>query len=227
MPAMCPLNEASCLTSMSADKKRLESLHDSSVVSFPHTSASLFPDTPNPLRRLIVGGVVASLTLVPAVTLMRPVFAAGASSGADAATTRAFADVSRYLIGERSLDPTQTSRLLQALLDDDAGFGAACQQLAAYLTANKPDPLHLQADLDAAKASYASLPRRIVTAWYVGVVGDGERARAITYTTSLMNRVVEDRLCPPSYAYGGYGAWRVDPRTVSLSPLVAPAAARV
>nr|WP_051180336.1 sugar dehydrogenase complex small subunit [Caballeronia insecticola] len=179
------------------------------------------------MRRLIVGGVVSSVTLVPLVSFIRPAFAAPVpNADVDANARRVFSDVSRYLTGQAVLDETQSSRLLQALTDDDASFNDACRQLAAYLTANKPDPLHLQAELDAAKLAFAALPRRIVTAWYVGVVGDGSHARALTYSTSLMYRTVEDRLRPPSYAYGGYGSWRVDPRSVRLAPLVATASAR-
>jgi hypothetical protein len=46
------------------------------------------------------------------------------------------------------------------------------------------------------------LPRRIVTAWYTGVVGEGARARCITFETSLMHQIVADRLNPPSYCHG-------------------------
>jgi hypothetical protein len=53
----------------------------------------------------------------------------------------------------------------------------------------------------------SALPRQIVTAWYTGIVGEDERARCITFETSLMYVVVADRLNPPSYCSGPYGTW--------------------
>jgi hypothetical protein len=50
-----------------------------------------------------------------------------------------------------------------------------------------------------------------VTAWYLGVVGEGEQARCLAYETSLMTMVVGDRLPPPTYAYGSYRSWTSKP----------------
>jgi len=65
--------------------------------------------------------------------------------------------------------------------------------------------------LDSEKSPVAALPRKIATAWYIGVVGDGEKARCITFETNLTNVVVSDKLTPPSYCYGGYGSWAEKP----------------
>jgi hypothetical protein len=69
----------------------------------------------------------------------------------------------------------------------------------------------LQHVLDNEHSALAALPRKIVTAWYLGVVGDGEKARCITFETSMMNEIVSDKLKPPSYGYGGYGSWAERP----------------
>jgi len=146
-----------------------------------------------------------------------------ASPAHDAATVRtAFIRVSKALCGDIPLDATQATVLLDGLQQQDGGFGDACVALDAFIAAQAPDPLQWQAALDAAKAPFAALPRRIVSAWYIGVVGSGTKARALTYVSSLMYRVTADKVRPPSYAYGAYGTWRVDPSTLTLPPLVPP-----
>ena len=71
----------------------------------------------------------------------------------------------------------------------------------------KIEPSELQPTLDAEQSPLSALPRKIVTAWYTGIVGEGERARCIMFETSLMYVVVADRLNPPSYCSGPYGTW--------------------
>ena len=55
------------------------------------------------------------------------------------------------------------------------------------------------------------LPRSIVTAWCLGIIGQGESARCIAYETALNAVIVADILKPPTYAYGVYGTWQSKP----------------
>jgi hypothetical protein len=176
---------------------------------------------PNRVRRMLVGGTLVALSVVPLVGVIH-VARAAAGDTSRPAVRNAFMQVSRFLCGTQTLEDTQADHLLDALLAGDTGFGTACTQLAAFIAEKQPDPLELQSQLDTDKVPFAALPARIVTAWFVGVVGSGRDAKCITYVTSLMNRAVEDRLRPPSYAYGAYATWNVDPQTVQLKPLVAP-----
>lgn len=57
----------------------------------------------------------------------------------------------------------------------------------------------------------AAIPRQIVTAWYVGVVGESTQAQCLAYEQALMSVVTEDKLRPPTYAYGAYGSWQEKP----------------
>jgi hypothetical protein len=75
----------------------------------------------------------------------------------------------------------------------------------------KIDPAQLQQALDAEQSLLTAVPRSIVKAWYTGIVGEAERARCITFETSLMHVAVADRLNPPSYCYGSYGSWMDQP----------------
>lgn len=165
---------------------------------------------PNRVRRTLVGG----LALGYASLWMPGSFAAditNAAVGNGAASATDFLAVSSFLTGRNDLDATRAGALLQALVTSDAQFATQLPALAAFIAAQKPDPLKLQGLLDAQKAPYAALPRQIVTAWYIGVVGAGKSARCLTYVSSLMNLAVGDHLRPPSYAYGAYGTWAVKP----------------
>jgi hypothetical protein len=137
------------------------------------------------------------------------------AAAAQATAPDAFLNVSRVITGRAALDPTQANRLYAGLVATVASFAEQLNGLAAFIAANPSAPGQLQASLDAANAPFAKLPRQIATAWYVGVVGAGPLARCITYETSLMNVVVADRLKPPSYAYGPYGAWSRNPLTAA------------
>jgi hypothetical protein len=173
---------------------------------------------PNRIRRMLVGGAALGYASLSLSLFTAPVSAAPANSAINpsatpptAAERDAFLRVSQFLTGRTTLDATQTGRLFQALTGSDAQFPAHVQALAAFIVANSPDPLQLQALLDDGKQPFAALPRQIATAWYIGVVGQGEAARCITYASSLMNVTVWDHLRPPSYAYGAYGTWAAKP----------------
>jgi hypothetical protein len=119
--------------------------------------------------------------------------------------------VSRILTGRPSLDPDQAARLYEALAADSPGFPADVQALRSFIDERQPDPTQLQQALDAEQSPLIGVPRSIVKAWYTGIVGEAERARCITFETSLMHVAVADRLNPPSYCYGSYGSWMDQP----------------
>jgi hypothetical protein len=160
-------------------------------------------DSPDPVRRALL----TSLLAASAASVIPSAFAAPA---ADAAQD-AFVSASKILTGRTSLDPEQASLLYSALIADDPQFAAGVQALATILDQRKIDPLQLQHVLDNEHSALAALPRKIVTAWYLGVVGDGEKARCITFETNLTNVIVSDKLKPPSYCHGGYGSWAEKP----------------
>jgi hypothetical protein len=169
---------------------------DEPTVAFGHTGE------PDPQRRMLLAGLAAAClsTLVP------PAVAQPAATSPDA-----FIAVSRFLTGRSTLDATQAARLQEALVTDIPGFVSDVQALLSLVEQRKIDPGQLQHTLDAEQSALAALPRRIVTAWYTGVVGEGERARCITFETSLMHVSVADRLNPPSYCNGSYGTWAQQP----------------
>lgn len=153
-------------------------------------------------RALLVGLLTAySASLIP-WALAQPV--TDADQGA-------FLAVSSILAGRQVLDTAQATRLYDALIADDPGFPAAARALLTLINERKISPLELQKVLDAEHSPLAALPRKIATAWFMGIVGSGEKARCIAYESALNAVIVKDVLKPPTYAYGVYGSWAKKP----------------
>jgi hypothetical protein len=168
-----------------------------------HESSSSPATDVNWRRRQVLGGLLTTYTatLIPwAVAQPVPNDQQGA-----------FMALSAILVGRKSLDNNLAQRFYDALVAEDTGFPAASSALLTLINEQRIDPMALQATLDTAHPALAPLPRRIVTAWYVGVVGDGSNARCLAYEDSLMSEVVKDKLVPPSYSYGAYGTWEDKP----------------
>ena len=160
-------------------------------------------DGTDPDRRCILIGLTATylFSYVPPAV----------AQPADAGARDAFMAVSRILTGRSALDPDQAARLYEALVADAPGIAADVQALRSFIEERKIDPAQLQQVLDAEQSPLTAVPRSIVKAWYTGIVGEAERARCVTFETSLMHVAVADRLNPPSYCYGSYGSWMDQP----------------
>jgi hypothetical protein len=152
-------------------------------------------------RRAVLSGLAA----VCLATVVRP---AAAQTGT---ASEAFLDLSRLLTGRASLDAEQGVRLFEALASGTPDFGTGIERLRAWISERNFDVGQLQQALDVEGSPLAGLPRRIMTAWYTGIVGEGGAARCITFETSLMHVVVADRLNPPSYCYGPHSSWSRQP----------------
>ncbi|HUH58868.1 MAG TPA: sorbitol dehydrogenase family protein [Candidimonas sp.] len=157
----------------------------------------------NTQRRRVLGSLLTAYTstLIP-WALAQPVQSEGHG---------AFLAVSAMLVGRQTLDTELGQRYYEALVADDAAFPGAASSLLSFMEQGQLDPMKLQTVLDAQRPELAPLARRIVTAWYTGVVGDGASARCLAYEKALMSEVVKDKLTPPTYAYGAYGSWESKP----------------
>jgi hypothetical protein len=156
-----------------------------------------------PTRRLVLRGFVAAY-----VASRIPWALAQSVASADIAP---FMALSALLAGRQSLDAAQGQRLFAALVADDPGFPAAAKSLLDTIEAQKLDPATLQQALDAEKSALAPIPRRVMIAWYLGIVGSGDKARCIAFETALNAELVADVLKPPTYSYGAYGSWARKP----------------
>lgn len=154
-------------------------------------------------RRTVLGGLLGAYaaSLIP-WALAQPV--ANAEQGA-------FLGVSALLAGRQTLDAAQARRLYEALVADDAGFPAAAQALLKLINDRKIDPAELHKVLTDEKSPLAAVAQNIARAWFMGIVGSGDKARAIAYEEALNAQIVQDFLKPPTYAYGAYGSWTKKP----------------
>ncbi len=177
----------------------MRSTHASSLASVTAGPSGL----PHAQRRLVLAGMVSAAvaSLIP-WALAQPVV--DVQQGA-------FVAVSSLLVGRRTLDSALGQRLFDALKADDVGFAASTKALLDLINAQHIDPLQLQQTLDSQYPALAAVPRKIVTAWFLGVVGSGDKARCLAYEDALNAVVVADVLKPPTYAYGPYGSWTEKP----------------
>lgn len=140
-------------------------------------------------------------------------FAAEAAATADAA---AFLKLSVFLTNGKPLDATLASRYQAALNKHDAKFAEASTALQSYVADSKA------ANIDELLA-HPELPdpvrqtiKTIVSAWYLGVVGEDDKAELIAYADALMYRPTADVLIVPTYG-GGPDSWGTKP-PVSTKP---------
>jgi len=158
---------------------------------------------PQPARRRILAGFVGAYaaTLVP-WALAQPV-----RDGPHAD----FLALSALIVGRQALDASMAARIRAALTADTPGFELAAGALLKLINDRKIDPRGLQKTLDDEKSPLAPLPRQIATAWFLGVIGSGPKARVIAYEHALNAQIVADVLKPPTYAYGPHGSWSRKP----------------
>lgn len=133
------------------------------------------------------------------------------AQSADGPDQGAFMAVSAIIAGRQSLDAGQAKRLYDALSADDKNFPAMVRELLTLINQRRIDPLQLQKILDSEKSPFAGVPRKIAAAWFLGIVGEGAKARCLAYEKALNAIIVSDVLKPPTYAYGVYGSWTAKP----------------
>ncbi|KGD72947.1 hypothetical protein HA49_12085 [Tatumella morbirosei] len=156
-------------------------------------------------RRILQGmGALAATTLLPSGIL--PAFA-------DTPANSDFNDISRLLTGRTTLSPEFSTALFSAFTKIDNHFPQKLARLKQWITANSVPAASLQKRLsaDSSVADLASLPALILTGWYLGIAGSGDKAICVAYVDALANQEVAAVLNPPTYAYGAYGSWATKP----------------
>ncbi len=158
---------------------------------------------PQATRRAVLKGLLTAYTasLIP-FALAQPV---------DDAEQGTFLALSAIIAGRKSLDPILAKLLYQGLVEDDPNFPQLAKGLLDFINQRQVGPMQLQKVLDDEKSPLAAVPRTIATAWFMGVVGSGTKARCLAYEHALNAEIVADVLKPPTYAYGPYGSWQRHP----------------
>jgi len=167
---------------------------------------------------------IGSLAIVAAFGYPRlpRAFAAAAQPAED--TLAQFMALSRWLTGRPSLTVELGRRYFDALAAHDADFAGQLAPLNSLHQAHGEQGLQAYCDaVDASGAAYASLPHRIIAAWYTGQVGKlpalasrhdrsspqqpDAGATVIAYEMALMYTATADVLTIPSYCRDVPGYW--------------------
>jgi hypothetical protein len=131
------------------------------------------------------------------------------ASAAPDDATQAFMQLSEFLTA-RKLDPVLGGRYLAALAKRDPKLSTSIGSLQQAISQSGA------ADMDAFLAQQSADPalletmKKIVSGWYLGVVGDPEDAELITYSEALMYAPTKGILTIPSYGPGP-NAWGPKP----------------
>ena len=137
-------------------------------------------------------------------------FVSGGSARAAVQGDDDFFAVSRLLVGKEDLSATFSDALLAAFRRIDPSFDTLLARLRQAL-GDGPLGSEVKTRLAGANSDLTSLPQVILSGWYLGVVGSGEKAICVAYVDALANRAVADVLRPQSYSYGAYGSWAKKP----------------
>lgn len=155
----------------------------------------------------VAAGAALAALAAPSLSLISR---AEAASSAGAGSSAAFLRLSIFVTGQPDLDHETARRFFTALSRRDPTFTAASDALLAHI-----DEAHF-ADMDAFLAAtpvdgaLVATASSIVSAWYLGVVGEAADAELITYADSLMYRPTRGVLAVPTYGPGPL-AWGAKP----------------
>ena len=139
---------------------------------------------------------------------------ASANALASPVDEQQFLAISKALTGHADLNPETSSRLLQAMRDDNDGFAKQAAALAVLTTGTLLPNAFLEATTPLGLRDTALA---IVAAWYTGTVGKGPRARLVSYKEALMYWPVRDGLTVPTYCSNGPLWWTAPVPDVGLS----------
>ncbi|WP_431259417.1 sugar dehydrogenase complex small subunit [Roseateles chitinivorans] len=131
--------------------------------------------------------------------------AAGAAPAAPAATALPVTDFLRlsvFLTGGQPLDATLAGRYQVALAKRDPQFGDSARALLALIRATQAASVEHLLEAPELKDTLRELTTRIVSAWYLGIVGQDADAELISYAEALMYRPTKDVLVVPTYGAG-------------------------
>lgn len=122
-----------------------------------------------------------------------------------------FLALSKLLIPDLRLDEHLGARLHAALLRQDAQFPVKTKALADVARKGPIADVELLADAVQHDAALAATLRTIVSAWYLGIVGDGAAGQVVAHDLALMQDVVRDVVGTPSYCTRAPGYWSAPP----------------
>ncbi|SEK38416.1 Membrane bound FAD containing D-sorbitol dehydrogenase [Roseateles sp. YR242] len=178
----------------------------------------------NLLEGVTLTGAALALGGVGLLAGQSGVAATAAAAGGAALSAADFLSLSIFLTGGQPLNPALASRYQAALQKRDPQFTTSAQALLGLINTGKP--AHVDALLAAPELQdpLRALMSRIVSAWYLGIVGQDADAELISYANALMYRPTQDMLVIPTYG-AGPDSWGEQPSqsTAATTPATTPA----
>src|SRR5471032_1761267 len=209
------------------------------VTMHPPPADSDAPAVPLLTQRRRILFTVGGIALLAAVGGPRWPYAHAATAQPAAATLAQFMALSTWLTGRPVLNAELGRRYFDALAAQVAGFASQLATLESLCQAHPQQDQQAYCDaIDASGAAHASLPRRILAAWYTGQVGklpapDAQHDRSsppqpdaaavvIAYEMALMYPPTADVLTIPSYCRDVPGYWARQPQGSAALATVPP-----
>jgi hypothetical protein len=157
-------------------------------------------------RRHVLGGFLAATALhvTPFAMAAEPV------------ASPAFMALSQFLTARDDLHPQMGARMQAAWQELDDKFSANVEALWQWIQAENVSLAQLNERMKVDKPELSQVPAQIMQIWWQGIAGSGNHVRVVTYEHALNGQAVSDKLRPPSYAYGNYGSWSMNPTTFNL-----------
>ncbi|ANH69214.1 sugar dehydrogenase complex small subunit [Mitsuaria sp. 7] len=128
--------------------------------------------------------------------------AAGAAPAAAALPVADFLRLSVFLTGGQALDATLAGRYQVALAKRDPQFGDSARALLALIRSTQAGTIEQLLETPDLQDTLRAATTRIVSAWYLGIVGQDADAELISYAEALMYRPTKDVLVVPTYGAG-------------------------
>ncbi|WPB58989.1 sugar dehydrogenase complex small subunit [Xylophilus sp. GOD-11R] len=144
------------------------------------------------------------------------VFGSGEALAAEVESTE-FLRLSEFLTGGKPLLAKLATRYRATLAKFDPKFAESVAALQAYVAQAKAANIdELLARPDLSEPLKKSITQ-IVSAWYLGIVGDDKHVELVAYADALMYRPTNDVIVVPSYG-GGPDSWGEKPAGISTTP---------
>ncbi len=118
-----------------------------------------------------------------------------------------FMELSRLLIPDTKLDQRIAARLYAALIAQDGGFVRQAQALLEFARAARIGAVEALATAAQDDAAHMATLGKIISAWYLGVVGGDVGGTLVTFELALMHRQVQDAVVAPTYCRAAPGYW--------------------
>lgn len=173
------------------------------------------PTPYSPMRRTLLASA-ASLAAVSCLAPWSWAVDRTAANTTDAPTgpppaPAEFLALSKLLIPDLRLDEHVGARLHAALLRQDQQFPRKTRALADVARKGPLTEAEALAGAVKADAVLSATLRSIVSAWYLGIVGDQLTGQVVACDLALMQEVVRDTVVTPSYCTRAPGYWSAPP----------------